>query len=161
MRITRNFFSSSVYCFVLILESCLAVQGFAQVDRASLNGTVTDIAGAVIPEIHVVLYMPDTGLARETDTSRSGTYEIAELPVGAYTVTFTGNGFATLTFSHVIQTVGLTRTLDAKMQLAGATQQITVTSLTAQLDKSTDELGARTESKQVQELPLNRRKSVV
>ena len=114
---------------------------------SSLNGAVTDMAGAVIPGIHVVLSMPDTGLARETDTSRSGTDEIAELPVGTYTVTF----------NQVFQTVGLTRTLEAKMQVAAATQRITVNGLTPQLDMTTDELGSRTESKQVKELPLNGR----
>jgi hypothetical protein len=132
-------------------------QGFAQVDRTSLTGTLTDPAGKVVPDVHVEVYMPDTGLKRETTTSREGTYEVAELPVGTYTVTFTGNGFATLTFNNVIQPVGRTRTLDATMPVASPTQRIDVSRVTPLLDETTDTLGARTESEQIKELPLNGR----
>ena len=142
---------------VIVLFGCLLFQASAQVDRASLSGTVTDAAGNVVPGIHVVVYMPDTGLVRETATSRTGTYEVPELPVGTCMVTFTGNGFAALTFGQVIQTVGLTRTLNATMRVAGTTQQINVASATSQLDETSDALGGRTESEQVKDLPLNGR----
>ncbi len=155
---TKRLFSFvSSFAPAALFFLCLAAQGFAQVDRASLSGTVTDSAGAVVPGIHVVVSSPDTGLTRETDTSRTGTYEIPEIPVGAYTVTFTHQGFATLTFDQVIQTVGQTRTLDAVMRVASANLRITVSSVTPQLDKTTDELGAQTESKQIGDLPLNGR----
>ena len=93
---------------------------FAQVDRTSLSGTVTDSAGRVVPGVHVVVALSDTGLVRETYTSRTGTYEVPVLPIGAYTVTFTSNGFAELTFDQVVQTVGRTRTLDATLHVAGS-----------------------------------------
>ena len=96
----------------------------AQVDRSGLNGTVTDPAGSVVPGVHVVVTMPDTGLVRETYTSSTGTYEIPELPVGIYSVTFTDNGFAKLTFDQVVQTVGRTRTLDATLQVSGGEERV-------------------------------------
>jgi hypothetical protein len=157
MRLIRPYSSLTSPGLAVLLFVFLLSRAFAQVDRAGLSGTVTDSAGNVIPDIHVVVYKPDIGLVRETDTSRTGTYEVPELPVGAYTVTFTGNGFATLTFNQVIQTVGRTRTLDANLRVIGATQRIDVSSLTSQLDETTDSLGGRTESKQVSELPLNGR----
>ncbi len=157
MRFTRWTFSIFPLGVAALLFAQLSSQVFAQVDRAGLTGTVTDSSGNAIPGIHVVAYMPDTGSARETDSSRTGTYEVPELPVGSYTVTFTGNGFATLTFNQVIQTVGQTRTLDVVMRVAGTRQRITVSSLTPQLDETTDTLGAHTESRQVNELPLNGR----
>ena len=95
---------------MLLLFGCLLTPSVAQVDRAGLSGTVSDAAGAVIPGIHVVVTMPETGRVRETETSRAGTYEIPQLPVGTCSVTYTGNGFATLVFNHVILTVGQTRT---------------------------------------------------
>jgi hypothetical protein len=140
-----------------VLLLCWASRGFAQVDRAGLNGTVTDPVGRVIPGIHVLVSMPATGLVRETDTSREGTYEVPELPVGSYTVTFTGTGFVPFAFNQVMQTAGHTRTLDAAMRVAGVTHQINVSSLATQLDKTTDTLGGRAESEQVKELPLNGR----
>ena len=129
----------------------------AQVDLAGLNGTVSDSVGKLVPGVHVVALMPDTGLRRETLTSREGTYEIPELPVGTYRISFTASGFATVTFERVIQASGRTRTLNATLQVAGSTQQIYVSSVIPQLDETTDTLGPRTESTQVQDLPLNGR----
>ena len=157
MRFTRSTLSIFPLGIAALLFVQLSSQVFAQVDRAGLTGTVTDSSGNAIPGIHVVAYMPDTGSARETDTSRAGSYEVPELPVGSYTVTFTGNGFATLTFNQVIQTVGQTRTLDVVMRVAGATQRISVSSLAPLLDETTDTLGAHTESRQIDELPPNGR----
>lgn len=129
----------------------------AQVDRAGLNGTVSDSAGRVVPGVHVVALMPDSGLRRETVTSREGTYEIPELPVGSYTISFTANGFATIKFDRVMETSGRTRTLNAALPVASTTQEINVSSELPLLDETTDTLGSRTESKQVQGLPLNGR----
>src|SRR5579863_3670685 len=130
---------------------------FAQVDLAGLNGTVTDRAGKLIPDVRVMVTMPNTGLRRQTDTSRDGTYEIPELPAGIYTVSFKASGFATTTFERVVEESGRTRTLDATLQVASAAEQINVSSVTQQLDQTTDTLGSTTESKQVRDLPLNGR----
>jgi len=157
MRISRPFPFLLPLAAAFLLFTALLTQGFAQVDRTGLSGTVTDRAGKVIPGIHVLVVMPETGMRRETVTSSSGTYEVPELPVGYYTVSFSGNGFATLTFAQVMQTVGRTRTLNATLQIAGVTQLVNVSSLTSQLDETTDALGAHTELRQVKDLPLNGR----
>jgi hypothetical protein len=152
MMIYRRFGSLAVLSLAL-----LAVEVAAQVDRADLSGTVVDPVGKAIPEVRVTVLMPDNGTSRETVTSRTGTYEVPGLNVGTYSVTFAANGFAKLTVNEVIQTEGRTRTLDARLQLAGATQQINVSSQTTQLDETTNALGGRAESKQIQDLPLNGR----
>jgi hypothetical protein len=152
MMIYRRLSSLAVLALAL-----LTVEAAAQVDRADLSGTVVDPAGKVIPDVHVTVLMPDNGTSRETVTSRSGTYEVPGLPVGTYSVTFAATGFAKLTINQVIQTEGRTRTLDAKLQLAGTSQQINVSSQTTQLDETTNALGGRAESKQIQDLPLNGR----
>lgn len=148
-----------VFPFVsaVITIACLVSQGRAQVDVAGLSGTITDPAGKVVPGIHVVATMPDTGLRRETISSASGAYDIPELPVGTYTVTFTGAGFAPLSFIRVTQTIGHTRTLNAKLQVAGTMQQVHVVESTVELNQTSDTLGARIERKQVEQLPLNGR----
>src|SRR5882757_3388905 len=109
-------------CFLLryavgpaVLLACLTSKGFAQVDRAGLNGTVTDPSGRVLPQTHVVAVHNATGLRRESVSSSSGTYDIPEMPVGAYTITFSHEGFKRLTFIDVQQVLGETRTLDATL----------------------------------------------
>jgi hypothetical protein len=140
-----------------VLFGCLLSQASTQVDRAGLSGTVTDSAGRVVPGVHVVVTMPDTGLVRETYTSHKGTYEVPDLPLGACTVTFTGNGFAALTFDQVVQTVGSTRTLDAKLHVAGGEERMTVSASSALMDRSSSAVTGLIERTQADELPLNGR----
>ena len=75
-------------CFLILFTPLLSAQ-----DRASLNGTVTDSTGAVIPVAAVTLQSPDTGLHRETLTNGAGIYEITSLPVGRYVLTIKKPGF--------------------------------------------------------------------
>jgi hypothetical protein len=153
----RLFPSFPRLCVIAALSACLLPQAPAQVDRASLNGTVTDPAGRVVPGIHIVATVVDTGLVRQTDTSRTGTYEIPALPVGIYSVTFTGNGFAKLTFDQVVQSVGRTRTLDATLHVAGNEERMSVSASSALMDRNSSAVMGLIERKQADELPLNGR----
>ena len=150
---------SSLFPFgvAIVLLTCFVAQAFAQVDRTSLSGTVTDSAGRVVPGVHVVVALSDTGLVRETYTSRTGTYEVPVLPIGAYTVTFTSNGFAELTFDQVVQTVGRTRTLDATLHVAGSNEHMSVSSSSALMDRNSSAVTGLIERTQADELPLNGR----
>jgi hypothetical protein len=93
---------------VIVVGIILSVASLAQaqVDRAGLSGTVADPSGRVVPQTHVTAVQNDTGLRRETISSLTGTYDIPELPVGVYSVTFSHDGFKTLTFVDVVQAVG-------------------------------------------------------
>jgi len=129
----------------------------AQVDRAGLNGTVTDSAGKRIPGAHITAVQSATGLSRETVSSVSGVYDIPELPIGIYRVTCTAPGFQLMVFDKIEQTVGRTLTLNITLPVGGVTQQVHVSGLTSQLDETTATIGSRTESKQINDLPLNGR----
>jgi len=134
---------------------CLVSVSWGQADRSGLNGTMTDPSGRVLPGVQVLALQNATGLRREAVSSAGGTYEIPELPVGTYTVTFTHPGFQSLRFDNVVQKLGETRTLNATLRVAGATEQVEVSAAPQSLDQTTDTLGTDIERKQAQELPLN------
>ena len=79
----------------------LAVSCFAQVGRSGLTGTVTDPSGRVLAETHITAVQNSTQLQRETVSDSTGNYNIPELPVGVYTVTFEHPGFRKLKFVDV------------------------------------------------------------
>jgi Carboxypeptidase regulatory-like domain/TonB dependent receptor len=135
----------------------LAVLSAAQVDRAGLNGTVTDSSGSVLPQTHVVAIQNSTGLRREATTSPSGSFDIPELPVGVYTITFEHEGFKSLTFVDVVEVIGLTRTLDATLPVSGRDERVEVSSSSALIDRNTSTVTGLIERKQADELPLNGR----
>ena len=136
---------------------CLVSWSPAQVDRAGLDGTVTDPSGRVLPQAHVTAVQNLTGLRRETTSSSRGTYDIPELPVGVYTITIDHAGFKAITFVNVVQVVGQTRTLNASLSLSGGQERVEVSASSEQMDKTSDALGARIEPAQARELPLNGR----
>ena len=143
----------AVTCIVV----CLVSTSSAQVDRAALNGTVVDSSGRALPQTQITAIQNDTGLKRETTSSPSGTYDIPELPVGVYTVTFTHDGFNELSFEDVVQVVGRTRTLNATLQVSGGKERVEVSASSEQMDKTSDALGTRIEHAQAKSLPLNGR----
>ncbi len=157
MRFIQIFTLASLLSFLVLFLAYPAKQAVAQVDRAGLSGTIIDPSGKVIPDVHVVAEMLDTGLMRETVSSSAGIYDIPELPVGVYTITFGHPGFKTLTFVDVEEVIGRTRTLDATLQVAGGEEHVEVSASSEQMDNSTDALSGRIDRVQANELPINGR----
>jgi hypothetical protein len=60
--------------------------------------------------VQITALQAATGLHRETLTSSTGTYDIPELPVGVYRVTYSEPGFREKVIEGLEQTVGHTRT---------------------------------------------------
>jgi hypothetical protein len=140
-----------------VLLVCLVSASLAQVDRSGLSGTVVDPSGRVVPGAHVTAVQSSSGLRRETTTSSIGTYDIPELPVGVYTITFSHDGFKELTFVDVEQVIGRTRTLDAALQVSGADQRVEVSASSALIDRNTSAVTGLIEKEQADKLPLNGR----
>ena len=60
---------------------------------ATLQGTVTDQQGAVVPNAKVTVHSQATGAERVTQTDADGNYQIASLPPGLYRVEVQAQGF--------------------------------------------------------------------
>ncbi|MFZ0761955.1 MAG: carboxypeptidase regulatory-like domain-containing protein, partial [Candidatus Sulfotelmatobacter sp.] len=136
---------------------CLVCSSPAQIDRAGLRGTVTDPSGSVLPQTRVTAVETATGLQRKTVSSSTGAYDIAELPVGIYTITFEHEGFKSLTFVEVEEVIGRTRTLDATLQVTGRDERVEVSASSALMDRNTSAVTGLIEREQADELPLNGR----
>jgi hypothetical protein len=127
------------------------------VDRSAITGTVTDPQGNRVPQSTVRATGKSTGFERETLTTSQGTYNLPGLPPGTYSVRFSKAGFADFTAEGVEQTVGQTRTLNARLELAHGKERTSVTEPLVQLDKVDATLGAAIERAQVDDLPINGR----
>ena len=130
---------------------------WAQVESSSLTGTVTDQQGKRIPHAKVRATQVATGLHRETETTSQGNYELVDLPTGTFSVEISKVGFSIFHAERVEQIVGRTRTLNARLNVSGATQQVSITEPLVQLDKVDGTVGAPIEQGQVNELPINGR----
>jgi hypothetical protein len=130
---------------------------YAQVDRASLNGTVTDASGSLVPNARVEIVSPATGLTREALTGPSGVYSIPGLPVGSYDLKVSRDGFRLFEVKGIQLFVGQTRTMDAKLQVGALATQVDVQAAAAALETSDAQVGNVIESRQLSDIPVNGR----
>src|ERR1700727_1914629 len=130
--------SKKAYLPLFYAVSLLVSMGgttWAQVESSSLTGTVTDQQGSVVPHAKVLAIQAATGLHRETETTSQGNYELVDLPAGTFSVEISKEGFSIFHAERVEQIVGRTRTLNASLDVSGATEQVRITEPLVQLDK--------------------------
>jgi hypothetical protein len=145
----------SAICLVLLLVFSAEVQ--AQVATATINGTVTDQSGALIPGATVSLKNVATNVDRNTTTNNSGNYVLVNINPGFYTLTVHKDGFSTATQPQFELQVNQTSTLDFKLRVGSTVESVTVEAAEAGLQTSTSELGAVIDKRSVNDLPLNGR----
>ncbi len=76
-----------------LLLVLLSAGAFAQGDRGTITGTVSDPAGAVVSGAAVEAKHVETGTVYDTTSTTTGNFTLSELPVGNYEVTVTVPGF--------------------------------------------------------------------
>src|SRR5436305_14573146 len=113
---------------IAILVVCGVTASHAQTITGSVNGTVTDPSGAVIPNAKVTAINVDTGVTTETTTNGEGIYNIRFLQIGNYKVTVDSTGFAASTFGPFVLETNQNVKVDAKLLLAGQVQKVSVES---------------------------------
>ncbi|MBL8234379.1 MAG: carboxypeptidase regulatory-like domain-containing protein, partial [Bryobacterales bacterium] len=145
------------FAFRLAALVCLVFPLVAQVDRATLTGTVTDASIASISGVAVLVEAPATGFRRETITSSAGVYNLPGLPVGVYKVTFSKNGFNPTSVDTVNLTVGQTRTLDTQLAVGAVATTVEITDSVAALEQTNAEIGVAISEQQIKNIPLNGR----
>ena len=149
---------------VLLVPAAISLLFFpallhAQIDRAEINGTVTDTTGAIIPGAAIGLRQLETAATRTALSGDTGTFVLSSLPIGHYTLTVSKPGFSDQQIPDVELNSGVTRTINARMQVAGAAQTISVeTDLGPDnLDKNDATFGGTIQSAQISRIPLNGR----
>src|SRR5215467_12244334 len=123
----------------------------------SLVGTVTDPAGAVIPNAKVTATEVGTGFSRTATTDSEGRYVLASLRPAQYDITVAAAGFTTFAQKGVTLLANQTLTVNVTAQVSGTTEQLNITAGDVQVDTSTPTLKQVIEKERVQELPLNGR----
>jgi len=129
----------------------------AQIDRAELEGTVTDSTGAVIRGAGVQVLAVDTGISQQQQTNPNGYYRFPGLGVGRYKVTATSAKFITKVIDDVILRVGQTRTLDIRLEVGGIAEKVEVHATAAPAERSSGEVSTVIDAAQIANLPNNGR----
>jgi len=129
----------------------------AQTSTASVNGTVLDSTGAVVPEAHIDLTNTETSLRSHALTDSAGLYVLVNILPGKYRLEVSKAGFKTIEQPEFTLQVNQTATFNFTLQVGTTTETISVEAQAPLLQSSTAEVGAVVEERQVVDLPLNGR----
>ena len=139
----------------IALAAVFAAAVFAQNDRGTITGTVTDQAGAVIPNASITAVNVEVGNESKTNTTATGNYTIPSLVVGRYRITIEVTGFKKFTQENIPVQVATTNRIDVTMQIGATSDTVTVTSESAVLKTETAEQSTIITGATINELPLN------
>jgi len=158
-RSITNSFSSALglHVVVALFFAMLASTASAQIDRAVLEGTVTDQSGAVIRGAKVQLLGVDTGIGPEQITNSNGYYYLPGLAIGRYKVTVSSSAFTTEIVDNVVLQVGQTRTLNIQLEVRASAELVEVEALDEPENRSSAEASTVIRTDQIASLPNNGR----
>jgi hypothetical protein len=133
----------------LVLSPVLAR---AQVDRATLTGTVRDTSGGVLAGATVTA-KPAAGVATKVQATSEGVYLLPNLLPGTYVVEAEAPGFAP-GYRAVVLTVAQRARLDFTLGVGGVAEEVTVEDATTLLNNETAAVGSVIDQGAVANLPL-------
>lgn len=141
--------------FILLILSLSATSLFAG-DVLRFSGVVSDPSGAVVAQAQVTAINNGTGLREVSRTDGQGWYEFL-LPAGAYRLEVRANGFSAYQQDGLV--LGPTAPLraDVSLTLAASEETVEVTTLGAQLDTTTTQVGEGISQDKMTAVPLNGR----
>jgi hypothetical protein len=150
--VTRILLASLVLALFLAVPHSLVAQ-----DVAALTGVVTDASGAVVPNVTVKLLDTRTNSSYETTTNSLGTYTFHNLlPGPGYQITFTKEGFDSVSVPNLYLAVNTSHTQNAQLKVGKSTVTIEVRGegSAVSLDTHDAAVGNTFDMNMVHELPV-------
>lgn len=152
----NNIIRSMVSMFALIL--CFSFTAMAQELTGSIEGTVSDANGAVVPGVEVTITnraeAGSAGFRRTVTTDQNGFYRVQQIPPGTYNVTTAAtSGFGANAANNVTVVLGRTTPVNFTLAAGGATVEIDVSSDAATIDPTGSKLQTNITAKTAELLP--------
>ncbi len=134
----------------------LAAFGQSQSAGGSIEGTVKDESGAVLPGVAVTIKNPANAVTRDATTDARGVFRAPLLPVGTYEVSAALQGFGTIRQPDVTVAIGQTVNLEFVMKVAAA-ESITVTAEAPVIETTRSAQASNVGARAISNLPVNGR----
>ncbi len=141
----------------MLVLGCVSMAG-AQVNTATLSGTVIDPAGLAVRGATLTITNAGTGAVRTVTSDDTGRYKVVGLPPGKYKVGIDGGAnFAVYQNDSIVLTVGEDATFDPRLELKGIQQSVTVTSETSPIETTKTDVSQTVGERRIDNLPINGR----
>ncbi|MBA3269243.1 MAG: TonB-dependent receptor [Acidobacteria bacterium] len=129
----------------------------SQAINGTIEGTVVDDQGAVLPGVTVTVLNLDTGASRVVVTNESGLFRAPLLSLGTYKVSAELQGFRGFEQTGVMISAGRTAVVNVKLTVGAVSETITVTADSPLVDLGKIEQGRTLTEAEIKTLPLTSR----
>src|SRR5687767_680401 len=148
-----SFRRSLAAALIFVLSTGLA---WAQA-TAQLSGTVRDESGAVLPGVTVTVTQTETGFTRTVVSDETGTYVLANLPLGPYKLDVSLQGFRSYEQTGIVLNVGATPTINAVLGVGNLEETVSVEAAAPLVDVRSAGISEVVEQERIVALPLQGR----
>src|SRR5437879_1450750 len=131
-----------------------ALAAFAQSDRGTITGTISDPAGAVVASAAIEAKNVETGAVYKAASSTTGNYTLSQLPEGAYELSVTVPGFKKYVRQNIGVQVAQILRVDIALEVGAASESVTVTGEVTLLKTESGELSHNINYDQVNLAPV-------
>src|SRR5437868_12915040 len=145
-----------IVCISFITFSQLPARAQSTISTGSIQGTVTDPNGAVVPGATVTITNKATGQSSKITSSASGSYASGALIPGEYTVKVEAKGFQTQVLNVPVQ-VGNISAGSAKLTVGQSTEVVEVTGSAVAVNTEQATVQGVLTTQQIENLPINGR----
>jgi len=155
-RFSHSFRTIFPRVFLLFALSLFSTAVLAQdQDKASIVGTVTDSAHALIQNATITIKNVDTNITSVVHSDAQGLYTSPPLQIGTYLVTAEKKGFGTIAESDVVLDVGTRVEVNFTMMPGSVTTEVTVESNSPALNTTSGTIGYTIDQRTIEQMPLN------
>ncbi len=134
---------------ILVVTAMIANAQF----KAGVQGTITDSAGAIVPDATVTLINRETNQTQQTKSSGEGFYRFSGLAPGRYTVTVEKESFKKQVVENLTVNAETLQGVDVSLQTGGVSETVTVTADPAPLETEDASIRKTITTEEVLNLP--------
>jgi hypothetical protein len=126
----------------------------SQAVNGTIEGTIRDASGGLLPGVTVTARNTDTGAERVVVTDANGLFRAPLLPLGSYTVTAELSGFKKYEQTKIPITAGSSAVINIAMEVGGITEVVSVQADAAVVDLGKIDVGRNLNEREIHNLPL-------
>jgi hypothetical protein len=146
--------AAALALFALLGLTPAAAFAQSQATNGSIEGTVTDASGGILPGVSVTITNLDTGTTETVITNDKGLYRAPLLPLGTYRIAAELQGFKRAEKTGITLSVGETAVVNAQMSVGQVSETVNVSGDSPALNTARIDIGHTMSTTEVKNLPL-------